>query len=135
LNTVRHGLSKGYNFLAERRDVSMMECSEYVLETLGESGERTLYRGRQHGNPLPVLIVALTAERPSPQGLRRIEHEFALRTELDPAWAARPLEVTRHDGRTMLVLMDLGGEPLDRVLEKGEGKPIELTRFLHIAPD
>jgi hypothetical protein len=85
LNTVRHGLSKGYNFLAERRDVSMMECSEYVLETLGESGERILYRGRQHGNPLPVLIVALTAERPSPQGLRRIEHEFELRTELDPA--------------------------------------------------
>ena len=111
----------------------MTECSEYVLETLAESGERTLYRGRRHGNPLPVLVVALAAECPSPQGLRRIEHEYSLRTELDPAWAARPLEVTRHDGRTMLVLMDLGGEPLDRVLNRGEGQPIELTRFLRIA--
>ena len=111
----------------------MTECSEYVLETLAESGERTLYRGRLHGNPLPVLVVALASERPSPQGLRRIEHEYSLRTELDPAWAARPLEVTRHDGRTMLVLMDLGGEPLDRILDRGEGQPIELTRFLRIA--
>ncbi len=111
----------------------MTESSEYVLETLGESGERTLYRGRQRGNPFPVLLAALAAERPSPQGLRRIEHEYSLRTELDPTWAARPLEVTRHDGRTMLVLMDPGGEPLDRVLERGEGQPLELTRFLRIA--
>ena len=36
----------------------MTECSEYVLETLAESGERTLYRGRRRGDPLLVLLVA-----------------------------------------------------------------------------
>jgi hypothetical protein len=29
--------------------------------------------------------------------------------------------------------MDPGGEPLDRVLERGEGQPLELTRCLRIA--
>ena len=33
----------------------MMELSGYVLETLRENQEFTLYRGRQHGNPLILL--------------------------------------------------------------------------------
>jgi hypothetical protein len=57
---------------------SMTERSGYMLEMLRESGEFTLYRGRQRGNPSPVLAVALAAERPSPQSLRRLEHEYSL---------------------------------------------------------
>src|SRR3981189_366736 len=98
---------------------SMTERSGFVLETLREGGEFTLYRGRQHGNPLPVLAVALAAEQPSPPSLRRLEHEYSLAAELDPAWAARPLALTRHESRTMLVLADPGGDPLDRVLDRG----------------
>ena len=33
----------------------------------------------------------------------------------------------------MLILTDPGGEPLDRVLERSEGQPLELTRVLRIA--
>ena len=104
-----------------------------MLETLREGGEFTLYRGRQDGNPLPVLAVALTAEQPSRQSLRRLEHEYSLASDLDPAWAARPLALTRHEARTMLVLDDPGGEPLDRVLDRSEGQPLALTRFLDVA--
>ena len=53
----------------------MTELSGYVLETLREGREFTLYRGRQRGDPSRVLAVALAAERPSPQSLRRLEHE------------------------------------------------------------
>ena len=74
---------------------SVTEPSGYVLEPLREGADFTLYRGRQHGNPSPVLAVALAAEQPSPQGLRRLEHEYSLAAELDPAWAARPLALTR----------------------------------------
>ena len=112
---------------------SMTERSGFVLETLREGGEFTLYRGRQHGNPLPVLVVALAAEQPSPSSLRRLEHEYSLAAELDPGWAARPLALTRQEGRTMLVLEDPGGEPLDRVLDRGQGRALELTRFLRVA--
>src|ERR1700678_3902041 len=109
------------------------EFSGHVLVPLREGSDFTLYRGRQHGNPSPVLVVALTAEQPSPQGLRRLEHENALARELDPAWAAKPLALTRHKGRTILVLTDPGGEPLDLVLKRDEGQPLDLTRVLRIA--
>ena len=56
-----------------------------------------------------------------------------LASELDPAWAAKPLALTRHEGRTLLVLKDPGGEPLDLVLEREQGQPLDLTRFLRIA--
>src|SRR5712692_8425580 len=112
---------------------SMTAPSGYVLEPLRESADFTLYRGRQHGNPSPVLAIALSAEQPSPQGLRRLEHEYSLAAELDPAWGARPLALTRHEGRTILVLKDPGGEPLDWILERDQGKPLDLTRFLPIA--
>jgi PAS domain S-box-containing protein len=111
----------------------MTAPSGYVLELLREGGDFTLYRGRQNGNPSPVLAVALAAEQPSPQALRRLEHEYSLAADLDPAWAAKPLALTRHEGRTILVLKDPGGDPLDRILEQHQGQPLELTLFLRIA--
>src|SRR5713101_5029949 len=100
---------------------SMTVPSGYVLEPLREGADFTLYRGRQHGNPSPLLVIALSAEQPSPQSLRRLEHEYSLAPELDLAWAAKPLELTRHQGRTILVLKDPGGESLDRIFERDQG--------------
>src|ERR1700686_5278291 len=102
---------------------SMTELSAYVLEPIREGPDFTLYRGRQDGNPSPVLAVALASEHPSPQGLRRLEHEYSLAAELDSAWAAKPLALTRHEGRTIPILKDPGGEPLDRGLERDQGQP------------
>jgi serine/threonine protein kinase len=111
---------------------SMTEPSGYVLELLREGPDFSFYRGRQPGHPSPVLVIALDAEQPSSQSLRRLEHEYSLAGELDPGWAARPLALTRHEGRTILVLKDAGGEPLDRVLERDQGQPLDLTRVLRI---
>ena len=107
--------------------------SGYVLVPLREGAEFTLYRGRKHDDPSPVLAIALSTEQPSPQSIRRLEHEYSFAAELDPAWAAKPLAITRHEGRTILILKDPGGEPLDRVLEREQGQPLDLTRFLRTA--
>src|SRR5215469_18448880 len=107
--------------------------SGYELVPLREGADFTLYRGREHGNPSSILAVAPSAEHPSPQSLRQLEHEYSLAAELDPTWAARPLALTRHDGRTILVLTDPGGDPLDRILEGDQGRPLELARSLRIA--
>ena len=40
------------------------EPTRYVLVPLREGADFTLYRGRQSGNPSPVLVVALTGEQP-----------------------------------------------------------------------
>ena len=111
----------------------MAAVSEYALEPIRDSGEFALYRARQHGNPSPLLAVAPTAEPPSPQSLRRLEHEYSLAAELESAWAAKPVALTRHEGRAILVLADPGGEPLDRVLERGRDQPLDLERALRLA--
>jgi len=104
-----------------------------MLERLRQGADFTLYRGRKLGNLMPVLALAVTAHQPSPQSLRRLKHEYSLATELDPAWAAQPLALTRHQGRAVLIFKDPGGEPLDSVIEQHKGHLIELTRFLRIA--
>jgi predicted ATPase/transcriptional regulator with GAF, ATPase, and Fis domain len=115
------------------RVFSISGPSGYVLVPLREAADFILYRGRQHGDPSPILAVAPATKHPSPQSLRRLEHEYSLASELDPAWAAKPLALTRHEGRTLLVLKDPGGEPLDLVLKREQGKPLDLARFLRIA--
>jgi len=106
--------------------------SGYVLAPLRESADFTLYRGRKHDAPSPVLAIALF-EQPSPQSIRRLMHEYSLGAELDPAWAAKPLAIARHEGRMILLLKDPGGQPLDRILERDQGQPLDLTRFLRTA--
>ena len=111
----------------------MATASEYLLELIREGAGFTLYRARQRGNPMPLLVVAPAAGQPLPQSLRRLEHEYALAGELEPAWAAKPLALTRHEGRTILVLADPGGEPLDRILERDRECPLDLAHLLGLA--
>ena len=94
----------------------MSEDSEYELGRLREEAGFTFYRGRKHNDKLPILAVAAAAQ-PSPQSLRRLEHEFTVAKELDARWAVQPLALTRHEGRATLILDDPGGEPLDGVIE------------------
>jgi hypothetical protein len=66
----------------------MTAPSEYVLKPLREGTDFTLYRGRQHRNPAPVLAIALTAEHPLPESLRRLEDE----TKTESSTAKLPLD-------------------------------------------
>jgi PAS domain S-box-containing protein len=96
-----------------------------------DDGERILCGGRLDtaGERREVLALLPAAEHPRPAILDRFSHEYALKDELDGAWAARPLEMVREPGRTLLVLEDPGGEPLDRLL----GRPMALESFLPLA--
>lgn len=102
-------------------------------ETLREDGEFVLYRNRDpisvNGIFQATLVVAPVREHAAARSLRRIEHEYSLRAELDPAWAARPLALAAQQGRPVLVLEDPGGEPLERLV----GRPMELRQFLRLA--
>jgi PAS domain S-box-containing protein len=105
---------------------------ESRVQVLSQDDERVLGRGWRLNSDhqrKAVLVVLPTAEHPTPSSLDRLVHEYELKDELDDAWAARPLELVREGGRTMLVLEDPGGEPLDRLL----GAPLELGHFLRVA--
>jgi len=110
-------------------NVAYLDDSSRVL---WEDGERVFSRGWRlddEGNRLAVLLVAPAVDHPSRSRLDRLTHEYELKDELDSAWAARPLALMRDAGRTVLVLDDRGGEPLDRLL----GEPMEVGRFLRVA--
>jgi len=107
-----------------------MDLSRYRLETLRQDGEFILYRclrqNETETTPPSVLALSPVLERPAPATIKKIEHEFSFKDELDPAWAVRPIDVTQQQGRTMLLFEDPNGEPLDRLLRG----PTELKRFL-----
>jgi serine/threonine protein kinase len=101
------------------------ELSNYIFSPLRE-GDIALYRGSCNGSA-PILLVA--AEDTSLGHVERLQHEYALKAELDADWAARPVALTHYNGRVALVLEDPSGEPLDGLL----GSPLDVPRFLRIA--
>jgi serine/threonine protein kinase len=100
-----------------------------MLPQQRKNAEFVLYRGQREAEPHHVLVVAPLSKEPAQGTLRRLENEYEFRAKLDPAWAVLPLALLRDKERTMLVLEDLGGEPLDRILEG----PLELARLLRLA--
>src|SRR5215471_8135777 len=101
-------------------------------QVLGDDGEILLCRASREGADgalNAVLAMVPGAEQPTPASLDRLAHEYALKDEMDGQWAVRPLELVRERGRTILVLEDPGGEPLDRLV----GAPMEVGRFLRLA--
>ena len=101
-----------------------------VFRRLGSA----LCRGRRlerGGSFSSVLIVFPAAEHPPLAVLDRLAHEYDLKDKIHSAWAARPLELVREGGRTLLILEDPGGEPLERLI----GEPIEVETFLRFGID
>jgi PAS domain S-box-containing protein len=107
----------------------VIDLSRYVLEALRKDEEFILYRGRSEVDGSRVLVLSSVAEYPAPEILKLLEHAWSLREELDPSWAARPIAMARHWDRTVLILDDPGGVPLDRLL----GQPLDVAFLLRLA--
>src|ERR1700722_19787321 len=106
--------------------------SDSGLEVLWDDGERVFcrrWRDGADGNRHTVLAVLPAAERPTPASLNRLAHEYGLKDELDAAWAVRPLDLVRERERTILLLEDPGGEPLEQL----RGQSMEIGQFLRLA--
>jgi PAS domain S-box-containing protein len=99
------------------------------FETLWNDGEFRLSRSAKSGASCPVLVLTSAVDQPAPSSSARLEHAYDLRSELDPSWAARPLELIHDHGKPALLIEDHGGEVLARLL----GKPWELDLFLRVA--
>ena len=105
--------------------------SDGSSQILWEDGERVFSRGWRldnDGKRRAVLLVAPAADHPFRSTLDHFTHEYELKDELDGTWAVRPLELVREANRTILVLDDAGGEPLEMLL----GVPMDMGRFLRL---
>lgn len=102
----------------------MIDLSRYVFEALRNDEEFILYRGQSKDDASQVLVLSPAVQRSTPKILKRLEHEYSLKEELDSTWAARPIAIARYRDRTVLLLEDPGGAPLDQLL----GHPLEMAR-------
>ena len=107
----------------------MIELSKYIIEALDKDKEFNLYRAKSKDDESHVLLLSPVAEYPASETLEQLEHEYSLREELDPAWAAQPIAITQQWDRTVLVLEDPGGVPLDQLV----GEPLDLAFSLRVA--
>src|SRR6202140_2957390 len=107
----------------------VIELSRYVFEALRNDEEFILYRGQSKDDASQVLVLSPAVQRFTPKSLKRFEHEYSLKEELDRTWAARPIAIARHWDRTVLVLEDPGGVPLDQLL----GQPVDVAFSLRLA--
>jgi PAS domain S-box-containing protein len=106
-----------------------MDLAGYSFERISEDGEFVVLRGRTQGKPVSVLLMAPSSNHPSPVSIERMNHIYALRNELDSAWAVRPMDLANYRGCQALVLEDPGGDPLDRLI----GRPLDRKHFLRTA--
>jgi hypothetical protein len=108
----------------------VVQLSGYSLDRLRDDGEFILYRAHAKQIEVPsVLLLAPASTRPSPEKLKKIDHEYSLRSELDSAWAVRPPALSELGAQMTLVLEDPGGETLDG----SRSGPMEMTQFLGCA--
>ena len=103
----------------------MIELSKYILEALGTDKDFNLYCATSQDGNSQILVLSPAAEYFPSETLKQLEHKYSLREELDPAWAARPIETARYRDSTVLVLDDPGGVHLDQLL----GQPLDAPRY------
>jgi PAS domain S-box-containing protein len=106
----------------------VIELSRYILEAVRKDEEFVLYRGQSKDDGPEVLVLSPVVEYPTPESLKRLEHEYSLKESLDPAWAARPIEIASQWDRKVLVLEDPGGVPFDQLL----GQPLDVALCLRL---
>jgi PAS domain S-box-containing protein len=110
----------------------LVEIANMKFRIAWKDGGCAFFRGSykpSEGSPVAALAVRPSSEHPHPGILDRLAHEYAWKDELDRAWAAYPLDLLHEDGRTILVLEDPGGEPLEHLI----GPPMEIESFLRLA--
>lgn len=102
-----------------------LSASDLPALTTLPSGSSALYRSSASGAG-HLLRVAL---RDGEHEQRVLRAEFELRGDLDPAWAAVPIEQIRVGSRAALLLSDPGGRPLSAFMRQPGG----IGEFLRLA--
>ena len=116
---------KGAQPLSEE---SAFDLAQYTLHQVRRDAEFVLLRGRAGSRP-SILVRAPIEDHLSPATLRKMQHEYALRSELAPAYVVQPQALVQAERRPMLILQDPGGTPLDLLLNGA----MDLAEFLALA--
>ena len=101
-----------------------------LVSVVCQGSSRAVCRAREVASGDQVIIKSLLDARASTQDLGLLCHEFRILSGLDVPGVARARDLVYHDGRSHLVLEDLGGLSLSEWLE---AKRPDLATFFAIA--
>jgi serine/threonine protein kinase len=111
----------------------VLDLAQYTLEQVRRDTELVLFRGlrggHEEGSRSSILVQVPVADPPSPATVRSLQEDYALRSELDPAYVVRSLSMVQDHGRPMVILEDPPGTPLDLLLNGA----MNLRQFLRLA--
>lgn len=115
---------------AEQLNANPLAITQHPIQLLlRNDGEFSLSRTARNNDQPSILLLTSALEQPALGSIKRLEHEYSLRDQLDSAWAARPLALESERGRPTLLLDDPGGELLVSLM----GQPLKVTVFLRVA--
>ncbi len=101
------------------------------IETIYNGATTVVYRALRESDQASVIIKTLKAEYPNLEELTRLRHEYRLLQFLEIEGIAQPLALENYKNGLALILSDLGGESLKKLLSLQT--KIELNNFLKIA--
>ncbi|WP_181919572.1 diguanylate cyclase [Alkalilimnicola ehrlichii] len=104
--------------------------ADYIVLERVFDGERTrVYRGRAIADGKPVIVKALRDERQEREAIARFYHEYEVLTRLGSDYIVRPYSLEQVNNLPVLILEDIGGESLDRILAT---RPLSVEECLQI---
>src|ERR1700728_5000016 len=111
----------------------VFDLAQYTLVQVRRDAELVLFRGlhsgHEEGSRSSILLQVPVAAPPSPATVRGLQQEYALQSELDPAYVVRSLSMVQGHGRPMVILEDPQGTPLDLLLNGA----MDIAQFLRLA--
>ncbi|MEN9868544.1 MAG: hypothetical protein RL748_4134, partial [Pseudomonadota bacterium] len=117
----------------------MLTLAGYQISQLIHCGSKTtVYRGYREQDGRAMIFKTLSADFPAPKDLACLQHEFELTHDWQENGQPRSYALLRHEHRQVLVLPDIGGQSLNRVLaaqnaEPHRGQTMALAQFLPLA--
>lgn len=108
----------------------MLELHAFtVRDTLLEEDGTVVLRAEDNRDHRCVLLRALSAERPQPRDIGRLQRDCDVARSLELPTTVRTTECLAEDAHPVLVMEDFGGVPLEGLL----GGPMRLDAFFRMA--
>ncbi len=109
----------------------MIELEGYTInEEIYSDSKSYIFRGVRLADNLSVIIKTLRTDYPTPKELAQLRHEYELTKELNLKGSVRALALVNHQNSLALILEDMGGESLKRIVNE---KRLTIPQVLKIA--
>src|SRR4051812_13564841 len=91
-----------------------------AVERIYAGARSRVYRARRDSDHRPVILKVASSEYATPdESLARLRHELAILESIQSERVIRAFEVAVIGDDAMMVMLDFGGESLDRYLARG----------------